>query len=237
MMSLDELMTALPRVHDRRSVTYAIDPQLAQFLSSRLSTDHVTLETGAGLSTLVIAQKGVRRHISIQPFGDEFQVLRDFAASGDIDLGCVETVVAKSQDYLPTATLPALDLVLIDGEHTFPIPFIDWYYTADRLNVGGLMIVDDIDIATGTILAAFMAADRKWEQIHHDGRSRFAIYRKREHPIHDGSWRKQQLLAASYPTGDVRFVRQRSYARAHPVRWLVGGSKRRLMRLARRLAK
>ena len=236
MMSLTDLATALPRVHDRRSVTYAIDLRLAEFLNGHISAKHVTLETGSGLSTLVFARKGVRRHISIQPFADEFLVLRDFCASADIDFGCVESVVARSQDYLPTAKLPDLDLVLIDGEHTFPIPFIDWYYTADSLKVGGLMVVDDVDIATGTLLAAFMTADHKWREVHRDRHSRFAIYSKLEHPIHDGSWWRQQLLSASHPTSDVRFIRQRSYPRVHPVR-VAAAVKRRVAGLARRLAK
>ena len=47
-----------------------------------------------------------------------------------------ETVVSRSQDYLPTAELLALDLVLIDGDWSFPVPFIDWYYTPDKLKVG-----------------------------------------------------------------------------------------------------
>jgi predicted O-methyltransferase YrrM len=236
MMSLTQLATALPRVHDRRSVTYGIDLRLAEFLKTHVSATDVTLETGSGLSTMVIAQKGVRRHISIQPFADEFNVLRDFSATAGIDFGCVETIVARSQDYLPTASLPQLDLILIDGEHTFPIPFLDWYYTADLLKVGGLMVVDDVDIATGTILAAFMTADRKWEQVQREEFARFAIYRKLEHPIHDGSWRKQQMLAATYPTASVELIRRRTYPRAHPVR-LVAAAKRRAVRLASRFTK
>jgi hypothetical protein len=39
-----------------------------------------------------------------------------------------------------------LDLVLIDGDHAFPASFIDWYYTAEQVKLGGYVIVDDTNL-------------------------------------------------------------------------------------------
>jgi hypothetical protein len=36
-------------------------------------------------------------------------------------------------DCLPHATWPPRDIILNDGAHAFPYPFIDWYFTAGAL--------------------------------------------------------------------------------------------------------
>src|SRR6266481_8712824 len=84
------------------------------------------------------------------------------------------------------------------------MPFIDWFYTADRLNIGGWMIVDDTDLVTGTVLADFMRADPKWQEA-----SRFTIYKKLRRPIHDGRWWDQPYVKDTYPTASVKVARRR----------------------------
>jgi hypothetical protein len=63
-------------------------------------------------------------------------------------------------------TLPPLDIVLIDGAHAFPFPFLDWYFTASALKAGGLLVIDDVQIATGTILADFSTWTRGGQAWH-----------------------------------------------------------------------
>jgi hypothetical protein len=46
--------------------------------------------------------------------------------------------------------LDPLDLVLVDGSHSFPqVFFIDWFYTAGALKIGGHLLVDDVHVWTG----------------------------------------------------------------------------------------
>ena len=193
-------------IHNARSITWHIHSVLARFLDDYVEPAHVTLETGSGLSTLVILRKGVARHIAVAPAADEFVVIREYSEQNGISTAALEAVTANSQEYLPIADLPPLDLVLIDGDHAFPSPFIDWYYTADRLAIGGLMIVDDIQLVTGRLLADFMDADPKWDRVLYEP-SRFAVYRKIGHPIHDGLWLKQPYVADSNPVHEVTIVR------------------------------
>src|SRR5262249_50238627 len=122
-----------------------------------------------------------------------------------IDVRAFQAVVSRSQDYLPTAELPRLDLVLVDGDHAFPAPFVDWYYASARLKVGGLMIVDDIQIATGGILAAFLAVQPKWETVLVRP-ERFAVYRKQTELPRLDYWMSQPFLRNSYPTAAVHLV-------------------------------
>src|SRR6185503_1666742 len=74
--------------------------------------------------------------------------------------------LGPSDKLLPTMALGDLDLVLIDGGHGFPVPFIDWYYTAFALKAGGIVIVDDTQIWTGAVLRDFLMADPDWKLLH-----------------------------------------------------------------------
>ncbi len=107
---------------------------------------------------------------------------------------------------MPSATLPSLDLVLIDGAHAFPAPFVDWCYTSESLKIGGLMVVDDLQLVTPRILADFMRADQRWAEVRRD--HRFAVYRKLVHPLRDErDWLAQAWVSGSNPVAAVRVIR------------------------------
>jgi hypothetical protein len=207
MATLTDVLTAPLKIHGETRTLYGVHEDLARFLDQEVKPEHVTLETGAGRSTLVFLRKGVRRHIAIQPDPVEFAGIREYCQRNDIRTDALEAVVARSQDYLATAHLPELDVVLIDGDHSFPTPFMDWYYTAEKLRVDGLMAIDDTDILTGTFLADFMTADPKWDEVLRHPSGRFAVYRKLRHPIHDDHWGFQPLLMDHYPTSSIRYVK------------------------------
>ncbi len=210
MISLEEVLAARLSIHGEARTLYGIHEDLAVLLDRELCPEHVTLETGAGRSTLVILRKGVQRHIAIQPDPVEFDGIRKFCADNGIPDSALDANVMRSQDYFVSATLPELDMVLIDGDHSFPTPFLDWYFTADVLRVGGLMCVDDTDILTGTILADFMQADPKWNLVLRHPSGRFAVYRKVKHPIHEDHWGFQPFLTNGYPVRSLRIVSRRS---------------------------
>ena len=193
--------------------TFGISPALCHFIDEQLTPSAVTLETGAGLSTLVILRRGVARHISVTPYPNEHEAIRTYCASVGIATDRWQAVPSSSLDWLPAATLPPLDLVLIDGAHAFPAPFVDWCYTSEPLKIGGLMIVDDLQLVTPRILADFMRADQRWAEVQRD--HRFAVYRKLVHPLRDErDWLAQEWIVRSNPVAAVRVIR------AGPVRRL-----------------
>jgi predicted O-methyltransferase YrrM len=188
---------------------------MARFLDANLAPGGVVLETGAGLSTIVILRRGVAHHISVTPHADEFEAIRAYCQGAGIATAAWQPVTGSSLDWLPAATLPALDLVLIDGAHAFPAPFVDWYYTAESLKAGGLVVVDDLQLVTARILADFLRADARWEEVYRD--RRFAAYRKRVASIRDDrDWLSQAWVVRSNPVAAVRVVR------AGPLRRLLG---------------
>jgi predicted O-methyltransferase YrrM len=152
-----------------------------------------TLETGSGASTLIFALGGAS-HTSVTPDSTEVSEIRKYGHQADIDLSRVTFVVEASESYLPTA-FGDLDIVLIDGKHTFPWPILDWHHTAERLRVGGLMMLDDTQLRSVAILRDFLKADTmRWSFQGLLG-ERTALFRKVAGPIHDVAWHEHPWTA------------------------------------------
>ena len=69
----------------------------------------------------------------------------------------------ESERILPKMEKTDFDFVLIDGRHAFPTPFIDWYYTAPKIKIGGLVLIDDTHLWTGQELRNFLVFEPEWE--------------------------------------------------------------------------
>lgn len=121
-----------------------------------------TLETGCGLSTIVFALRG-DDHVCITPYGTEPEAVQRYCAAQSIDTGGLTFHIQPSELVLPTLQIAPRDLVLIDGSHAFPHVFIDYFYAARLLAVGGTMIVDDVHLWTGKVLRDFLVSEPEWE--------------------------------------------------------------------------
>lgn len=174
-----------------------ISPDVAQFIYDSVSEESLTLETGSGLSTLVFALGG-GAHTVVTPNEAEFAKIREYARENQIALEQVEFVAQASDQYLPQCTLRELDFVFIDGKHAFPWPMIDWFYTAEKLKVGGICLLDDLELASVAILRDFLSEDPRWKSCQSFGKRTIA-FRKVSAPIHDVAWHMQPYLTARYP--------------------------------------
>ena len=58
------------------------------------------------------------------------------------------------------------DLALIDGRHGFPQPFLDWYYIAEALKIGGYVVIDDLHVWVCETLMEFLLAEKDWKLAH-----------------------------------------------------------------------
>src|SRR6185503_19887034 len=101
--------------------------------------------------------------------------------------------IGKSEKILPCLETNELDLLLIDGEHAFPTPFIDWYYTADRLRVGGVIIVDNTQLWTGQVLKRFLLEEPEWSLVE-EFSTRTAIFKKEKAYSHEKRWGQQPYV-------------------------------------------
>jgi len=131
------------------------------------------------MSTVLLALKGAH-HTCVTLNAGAVRRIRDFCAARGIRLDDVRFEIGGSQDVLPHLSSEPLDLVLIDGGHGFPVPFVDWLYTAGRLRLGGFLIVDDIQLWTGHVLKQFLEEEPEWRLVEEHPRRTAVFIRERE---------------------------------------------------------
>ncbi len=159
MLTLDDLLRDQPKFIEvgPSALEYeGLSPEILHFIETRVDADSATLETGSGASTVLFAMKRTR-HIAITPDAQEVERVTGYCREHGVDHERVQFVVDCSEQALPRLATPPLDLVVIDGRHGFPAPYIDWYYTAPKLKIGGLLVVDDTWIYACQILRDFLA--------------------------------------------------------------------------------
>jgi predicted O-methyltransferase YrrM len=180
--ALAQLLTEKPLLHDdpahgrgsRRFLSLS-DRSLA-YLAASVSDKSITLETGNGLTTLlltVIAGK----HFSISPDKVVFDRVREFLRDHQwaVPPDGLVCICAGSEMVLPRESFPLLDLMLIDGNHGFPLPFLDWFYTSKLLRTGGIVIIDDCQLWTGNTLKDFLMKEPEWKPVFEDARKTYAF--------------------------------------------------------------
>ena len=185
---------------------YGVEKEVLRFIADCVGEGSKTLETGAGCSTLVFAiQKA--NHTTITPSQAEISRIQEYAEGIGIELRTVRFVPEASECYLPLCEEAELDLVFLDGKHAFPWPMVDWFYTADRLKRGGLMLLDDVQLRGVGVVAEFMRADPGWELIRDFWGKTFA-FRKTRDTVLDVAWHMQPWTVASMPSRPARILQK-----------------------------
>jgi predicted O-methyltransferase YrrM len=139
---------------------------------------------------------------------DEKQVERisAYCTEQNLPLSKVNFIVDKSEYALPSLKEQDYDLALIDGRHGFPAPFIDWFYIADRLKVGGTLIIDDLHVWTSELLKQFLVTEKEWELIEETKRA--ATFVKRAEGSQHKEWKYQDyVLSRSRYTSKINKIK------------------------------
>ena len=175
---IHELGNAPPALHtdaDGSLVTWAIDSRMVPVIRELVRPGHPTLETGAGLSTILFLLLGAV-HRSITPDAREVARIIDYCNRQGIPTTNDHPIVGRSARVLPA--LPPellLDFALIDGDHGFPAPSIDWYYVTEHLATNGVVAVDDVQLWPPRVVADFLDEEDVWQRLVRT--DRFAVYR------------------------------------------------------------
>lgn len=183
-----------------RTINWGVSPEVIDWIAESIPDGAVTLETGSGHSTVAFLTRS-SRHIAIAPDTGERDAISNFCVQHEIPITGFEFVAQPSQLALPAMRLPALDAVLIDGEHAFPTPFLDWYYTADSLTKGGYLLVDDVNLRTGRVLNSFLRREPEWTLLQTMGKT--AVFQKIVAGKVTGKWWGAQPWGSTpYPSAD-----------------------------------
>ena len=185
---------------------YGVGSEVLSFIAANAVKGGKTLETGAGCSTLVFAVCGCH-HTAVTPSVQESELISKYAASKDIAMNYVKFVNESSDAFLPRNEEADYDMILLDGKHAFPWPIIDWFYTAEKLKEGGLMIIDDIGMKSVSILTDFLKADNAWNKVDDFSKNTLA-FKKMKPAIHDVAWHMQPYVFANRIERVGRRVRQ-----------------------------
>jgi predicted O-methyltransferase YrrM len=198
---LQALLASPPKLHKDRMgnlVSYQACEEVLDFIDLYVTKDSRTLETGAGISTILFAIKG-SEHMCIAPGQGQFDRIQQYCRDRQISADRINFQCHYSEQILPQLNIQPLDLVLIDGCHGFPIPFIDWFYAASHLKKDGILIVDDTQLWTGEVLKEYLRSEPEWELVQ-DIAHRAVIFRKLQATIPTKEWDRQPYiqLAASF---------------------------------------
>ena len=193
-MNLQDILNNPPKLHRDSSgnpVSWKLSDQVLSFIDKSVNENSKTLETGAGVSTVLFALKGTH-HICITPQEQLVERIKDYCQEQGISTGKIHFSIGRSEDILPHLKTDNLDLVLIDGRHAFPSPFIDWYYSSNKLKKNGIIIIDDIFIWTGKVLKDFLVLESAWT-LKEDFLDACAFIKKEE-DTHQKFWLQQSYL-------------------------------------------
>ncbi len=208
-MTLQQLLEDAPAIHGGAGddlITHGLLVDALEFIDRELPQGSRTLETGSGYSTILLAMKGAQ-HTCVVPNQPEIDRILAYCEQRSIDSSGLTFCVQPSERVLPTLDTGRLDLVLIDGSHSFPQVFIDWFYTAEALNVGGHLLVDDVHVWTGRVLRDFLAAEAEWTVVDELG-GRTAVFRKVGEVDPDRLWTDQRYVLKKTGLGVPTVARQ-----------------------------
>ncbi len=194
---IDQIISERPKFHGSDGdVSWGINTNILNWLGANIHPGMSTLETGAGYSTVIFALCG-SSHTAISPAPQEHKRIVEWCQQHDIATEGITFIDGCSELVLPGLKADPLDIVLIDGRHAFPSPFIDWYYTASRLKVGGRVIIDDVHLRACKTLNEFLHAEKgRWKRQEQFTTS--AIYEKISEDIHARNWSYQPWCAKKH---------------------------------------
>ena len=208
---LDRVLADPPTVHPGapNGTAWRTGRRCYEFLADSVVPGSRTLETGAGVSTVLFAAWGCR-HTAVVPFPDEAAAIERYCTDGGIDTSYLTFDLRPSEQALPARTADGpLDLVFIDGAHAFPLPVIDWFCGAGRLRSGGIVVFDDVPLpAVGRFLDSYLDLDPRWEQV--AGTRKWRAYRRTadgslaEHESEQGFYRTPRPPLANRVVARVR---------------------------------
>jgi hypothetical protein len=163
-----------------------------EWLEAAVDPGMSTLETGAGASTIVFAARGAS-HVAISPSADEHERIVGYCREHGIPTERIAFIAESSHSGLRDRwEETTLDVVLIDGAHSFPFPVLDWSFVAPHMRAGAWLLVDDAYQPAVNVLVRYLRAHPSWRLERVLGH-RTPLFRKLDDSGLDGEWNDETL--------------------------------------------
>ena len=143
-----------------REQSWSCGQETLQYINDNVSGMN-SIETGIGHTTFIFALRSKMHTVCFLEHYVENNV-RAYANGIGLDLSNVSFKPGKSQYVLPTLK-DQFNFALIDGDHMFPSPSIDFYYINQLMSVGGIMMVDDLQIPAVKLVFDFLSVSSNWK--------------------------------------------------------------------------
>jgi predicted O-methyltransferase YrrM len=144
----------------------AVAPEVIRYLAKIVKPDHLTVETGAGQTTIALAGLA-RHHIAVAPIEREtLELINGYMDRVGIPRERVTFVLESSETALSKLSIAEkLDFAFIDGCHGYPFPSLDWHFIDLQLKVGGIIGFDNTEIRSVRGHCSFLEENASYELI------------------------------------------------------------------------
>lgn len=140
-----------------------------------------SVETGAGKSTLFFSQISQKHIVFAIDIGKSLSRVQE---SSLFNRDSVEIVEGPTQLTLPIYDFTnKIQVALIDGPHGYPFPELEYYYIYQHLDVGSLLIVDDVNIPSIKRMADILKKDEMFDCLGTLGKT--AFFKRTSAPLFD----------------------------------------------------
>lgn len=181
--------------HDAGNLNPVVLDRMVHYLGE--IDGHCTLETGCGLSTVVLSNVSDVHLCFTVATGNSLEKVQ---AAPLLKHRNVSFIVGPSQLTLPRYSFTSsLDLALIDGAHAFPFAELDYFFVYPHIRPGGILVVDDIHIPTVGNMYEFLRADKMWQ--HLENVNYTAFFRRTDSSLFDpfgDGWERQRYNAQNF---------------------------------------
>lgn len=202
-----KVMHSPPAVHPRSPIgVWRTARSCYDLMANHIRRGSRTLETGAGLSTILFAAWGCD-HLAVVPDPSEATAIEAYCAENGIYTDSLTFDLRPSEVALPDqADSGELDLVFIDGCHGFPSPMIDWFYGAGRLRRDGVVVFDDVQLPQVSLLIEnFIEPDDRWQEL--EKTPKWGAYRRISEGFLGEDWYDQPFFPTQKVTLGDRAIR------------------------------
>src|SRR3546814_12430744 len=126
---------------------WSTDEDCYRLIASRCPPGTRCLETGSGLSTVLLAALGAQ-HICCTAGQEEADRILAHCRDRGIDASGLTLEIGSSSATLPPleASGTERDLVLLDGSPAVPLPMVHWFYAASLRVPGGPLVADHLNL-------------------------------------------------------------------------------------------